>query len=91
MPGAKLEFVGIRPGEKLHEMMISKDDARMTLELDDRYLIEPLFEFWERDHYEQYALKRVDEDFCYASDTNTEWLGVTGIRELLQQVKVGMQ
>lgn len=78
MPGVKLEFVGIRPGEKLHEMMISKDDARMTLELDDRYLIEPLFEFWERDHYEQYTPKRVDEDFCYASDTNTEWLDVAG-------------
>lgn len=87
MPGAKLEFVGIRPGEKLHEMMISKDDARMTIELDDRYVIEPLFEFWARDHYEQYAPKRVDEDFCYASDTNTEWLDVAQIRTLLDQVK----
>src|SRR5581483_9720126 len=45
LPGAELKFIGIRPGEKLHEMLISQDDARSTIELSDRYIIEPLFEF----------------------------------------------
>jgi UDP-N-acetylglucosamine 4,6-dehydratase/5-epimerase len=86
-PGGNLELVGIRPGEKLHEMMISEDDARVTLELSDRYVIEPMFDFWERDHYGDFETKKVDENFCYASDTNKQWLDVPQIRELLQRVK----
>src|SRR6202035_5272670 len=46
LPGGVHNIVGIRPGEKLHEVMISADDARVTLELPDRYVIEPLFDFW---------------------------------------------
>jgi UDP-N-acetylglucosamine 4,6-dehydratase len=87
MAGGKLEFVGIRPGEKLHEMLISEDDARTTIELHDRYVIEPLFEFWEREHYDKFGAKKVREDFCYASNTNEQWLDVPQIRELLQRVK----
>lgn len=87
LPGCKTGFVGIRPGEKLHEMMISSDDARTTIELKDRYIIQPLFEFWERDHYEKYAPKTVPENFCYASDTNNHWLDAAQIRELLHRLK----
>lgn len=87
MPGGNLEVVGVRPGEKLHEMLISEDDARATIELNDRYIIEPLFEFWERRHYEQIEAKKVDESFCYISNTNKQWLDVAQIRELLQQAK----
>jgi UDP-N-acetylglucosamine 4,6-dehydratase len=87
MPGGNLEVVGVRPGEKLHEMLISEDDARATIELNDRYIIEPLFEFWERRHYEQIEAKKVDENFCYISNTNKQWLDVAQIRELLQQAK----
>ena len=71
-PHLRQEMVGIRPGEKLHEMMISADDARTTIDLGDRYAIEPAFA--------EYARKPVagarpaPEDFSYASDSNDEWL-----------------
>ena len=84
MPNGQHKVVGIRPGEKLHEVMVSEDDARHTLELADRYVIEPVFEFWKRSHYEHLGAKRVSESFRYASNTNTEWLDVDQIRELLQ-------
>ena len=47
-PDLEHRIVGIRPGEKLHEMMITEDDARSTLELGDRYVIEPAFAWWNR-------------------------------------------
>ena len=46
-PDCNLEFVGIRPGEKLHEIMITEDDSRYTLELEDRYIITPVLSFWD--------------------------------------------
>ena len=67
-------IVGIRPGEKLHETMITEDDARSTVELDDRYVIEPAFAWWDRTTFEGRRAKRVADDFRYASDTNAEWL-----------------
>jgi UDP-N-acetylglucosamine 4,6-dehydratase/5-epimerase len=88
LPGGKHEFVGIRPGEKLHEVMISEDDARMTLELPDRYVIEPLFDFWSRTSYEKRGAKRVEESFRYASNTNKEWLEVEQIRDLLSKARI---
>lgn len=90
-PGGKLDFIGIRPGEKLHEMLISEDDARATIELHDRYVIEPLFEFWEREHYDRFDAKKVPEGFCYASNTNEQWLDIPQIRELLQRVQADKQ
>jgi UDP-N-acetylglucosamine 4,6-dehydratase/5-epimerase len=72
-PEAAIKVVGIRPGEKLHEMMISADDARGTVDLRDRYAIEPAFVEYPRTSFtETHPL--VAEDFSYASDTNTEWL-----------------
>ncbi len=72
---ARTEIVGIRPGEKLHEMMISSDDARTTADLGDRYAIEPAFAEYRREPFRRASgLHAVPEGFCYASDTNTEWL-----------------
>ena len=70
-PGLPIKIVGIRPGEKLHEMMISADDARCTVDLGDRYAIEPAFVEWPR---APLSGKRLPEDFSYASDTNDHWL-----------------
>ena len=70
-PDLPIKVVGIRPGEKLHEMMISADDARSTIDLGDRYAIEPAFV-----EYPRVPLtgKPLPEDFSYASDTNAQWL-----------------
>lgn len=73
-PEAGIEIVGIRPGEKLHEMMISADDARSTADLADRYVIEPAFVEYTRDSFRQSGRGGVAEDFSYASDSNTDWL-----------------
>jgi len=74
-PGGEIEVVGIRPGEKLHEMMISADDARSTADLGDRYAIEPAFVEYPREPFRcDGGARAVSEDFSYGSDTNTDWL-----------------
>src|SRR5262249_37930941 len=73
-PNLPHEIVGIRPGEKLHEVMITEDDARLTLELDDRFVICPQKPNWQKDHLLKLGAKPVAEDFRYSSEINTEWL-----------------
>lgn len=85
LPDGKTHVVGIRPGEKLHEVMITDDDSRATLELPDRYVIEPTFEFWNHRSYTTRGATPVTENFRYSSDNNTEWLDVAQIRDLLKQ------
>lgn len=78
------KIIGIRPGEKLHEMMISADDARSTWELDDRYVIEPEFVEYQRKSFSKVrGAKKVGETFSYASDNNVERLDVDGIKAML--------
>jgi UDP-N-acetylglucosamine 4,6-dehydratase len=79
-PTASLKMVGIRPGEKLHEIMISADDARTTVDLGDRYAIEPAFAEYTRQAFEAPGLP---ENFSYASDTNDDWLTGAGLLALL--------
>jgi len=81
-PGIVQHTVGIRPGEKLHEIMITTDDARSTLELEDRYIITPAFNFWTSEKFTFRNAKPVDEGFSYSSDTNTEWLDAETLRRL---------
>ncbi len=84
-PGLPHEVVGIRPGEKLHEVMISEDDARVTLELDDRYVICPNFVDWSNAHLLAFGARPVAEGFRYSSDRNTEWLDAAGLSGLMSQ------
>src|SRR5580698_8250232 len=79
-PGLAHRTVGIRPGEKLHEMMISGDDARMTTELHDRYVIEPQFVEYPRQPFADDIGRPVADGFSYASDSNSEWLDAAGLR-----------
>ena len=81
-PGLPIRIIGIRPGEKLHEMMISADDARTTVDLGDRYAIEPAFVEFSREAYAK-TRPQVAEGFSYASDTNDEWLSGEGLLALL--------
>ena len=71
-PECEIVYVGIRPGEKLHETLISLDEARQTYELTDRFVIMPAYHGWGSLDYKNY--KPVDESFSYTSDTNTKWL-----------------
>ncbi|MBF0267969.1 MAG: UDP-N-acetylglucosamine 4,6-dehydratase (inverting) [Alphaproteobacteria bacterium] len=71
--GLPHKVVGIRPGEKLHELLLTEDDARGTLELEDRYLVLPASAVPEMEQYKQRGAKQVPESFRYASDTNDEW------------------
>jgi len=81
-PGLSTKVVGIRPGEKLHEMMISADDARNTVDLGDRYAIEPAFVEYTR---EPLTGGRIADDFSYASDTNHDWLDGPGLLRMLEE------
>jgi len=81
-PDATLDIVGIRPGEKLHEVLISEDESRNTVEVDRMYVVKPPETLWERElHYEGNPLP---EDFRYSSDSNSRWLDVDGIRRLVE-------
>lgn len=82
-PDLHQEIVGIRPAEKLHEVMVPLDDARSTLDYDDRYVIEPQFAQYTREPSPHSVGKPVPSDFSYASNTNTEWLDIDGLHRLL--------
>ena len=82
-PKLEIRVVGIRPGEKLHEVLVPIDDGRKTLELDDRYIIEPSFTWWSRESYLEGGASTVAEDFQYTSDLNGEWLDETSFNALL--------
>jgi UDP-N-acetylglucosamine 4,6-dehydratase len=82
-PDLPTRVIGIRPGEKLHEVMVTEDDSRQTLELDDRYVIEPAFNFWAREPYIDLGAKPVPDGFRFASDTNTDWLDAGRLAQLL--------
>jgi UDP-N-acetylglucosamine 4,6-dehydratase len=84
-PTLPMKVVGIRPGEKLHEVMITDDDSRQTLELDDRYVIEPAFAWWQRDRYAATGAMPVAEGFRFASDTNTDWLDAPRLKALIAE------
>lgn len=84
-PDLPQEIVGIRPGEKLHETMITPDDARTTLELADRYIIEPSLAFWSNAHLADHDAQSVPDGFEYASDHNDEWLDADGMLQLVKE------
>ena len=81
-PGAPRDVVGIRPGEKLHEMLITSDEARHTIDAGDVFLVMPEHPWW--DELGPTAVgKAVDDDFEYASNTNDEWLSIDDLRSVL--------
>jgi UDP-N-acetylglucosamine 4,6-dehydratase len=82
-PKAAHRVVGIRPGEKLHEVMTTKYDTATTLDLGDRYVIEPGFASWARRSFREDGARPVAEDFEYSSDTNTEWLDSADLVKLV--------
>jgi UDP-N-acetylglucosamine 4,6-dehydratase len=86
-PDCKQETIGIRPGEKLHELLITRDDARHTLEFDDHYIIQPGIHMWDYVDSAVYGQERgrpVPADFEYASDGNTQWLDSGQLKAIIE-------
>jgi len=84
-PECETRVVGIRPGEKLHELMIPRDEARKTLEFDDFYVMQPVFKFWER-RCSWDGGRQVPEDFEYSSETNPWRLTVEEMRAMIEKL-----
>jgi UDP-N-acetylglucosamine 4,6-dehydratase/5-epimerase len=80
VPEAKHEVVGIRPGEKLHEQMISAEDALYTYEYPEHFKILPVINNWSSDPARIKDGKKVAEDFVYASDNNKEWMSINELQ-----------
>jgi len=82
-PDCEYEFVGIRPGEKLHEVLVPKDDARRTLEFEDFFVIQPWLDFWRLEKTNHSDGKPCPDGFEYRSDTNKKWLNIEELREMI--------
>ncbi len=82
-PAAQIEIIGIRPGEKLHEDLLSVDEARHTIELDKMFVIQPAEASWFGYSWQNKG-KALPEGFSYTSDNNSEWLDVEGIRKYIE-------
>lgn len=84
-PDLPHDIVGIRLGEKLHEVMITEDDSRITAELDDRYVIEPMFSFFRGKKNGLTAKEKpVEPGFRYSSDTNDQWLNSAELKAMIE-------
>ena len=81
-PDCQIDCVGIRPGEKLHEVLLSEDEARSSVETEDMFVIQPSHTWWEQDNWKN--ARPLDEGFRYASETNTHWLTAEDLYELVE-------
>lgn len=82
-PECAVDVTGIRPGEKLHELLISEDEARNTVEYDDMYLLQPIFPWWTTES--STGGRPLPDGFRYSSDGNTQWLTETQLQEMAER------
>lgn len=82
-PDCAVDTIGIRPGEKLHEVLISEDEARHTLDCDDMFVVQPVHPWWKQGSWQG---KPLADGFTYSSDSNTDWLTIDQIRALAGDV-----
>jgi UDP-N-acetylglucosamine 4,6-dehydratase len=80
-PGCEVRAIGIRPGEKLHEVLLSEDEARHTLEVDDMYVVQPAHSWWRQENWKQ--ARALPDGFRYTSDSNPRWLTAEELYELV--------
>ncbi len=85
-PDAEVEYTGIRPGEKLQEVLVSVEEAHHTIEFDDMFVIQPVHPWWRHENWE--GGKPVPEGFHYASDTNVEELSREELQEMVADLKL---
>ena len=88
-PNVKIKFIGIRPGENLHEVMCPRDDSHLTLEFKDHYIIKPSISFTRKINYSKNSIgekgNKVNEDFEYNSLKNKNFLNIKSIKKLIQK------
>lgn len=83
LPGCELKEIGIREGEKLHEVMVAKEDSLTTYEFDEHFIIFPHMEWWNKETHFTPGGKKVADGFEYSSGSNTEWLSVEQLAGLV--------
>jgi UDP-N-acetylglucosamine 4,6-dehydratase len=86
VPGVAIEVIGVRPGEKLHEEMISREDARRTLRFPDHYVVQPVAADWGGKPID--GGEPMPEDFQYTSDRNDQWLTADQLRTMIDMARV---
>lgn len=84
-PTCEIEYMGIRAGEKLHEVLISYDEARHTLEFDDLYVVQPVHPWWRSDSWADG--RQLPDGFQYASDTNQQRLSAEQIQQMVPELE----
>jgi UDP-N-acetylglucosamine 4,6-dehydratase len=84
-PGCSIETVGIRPGEKLHEVLISADEVYQTLELDDMYIVKPAHPWWKTNNWVD--ARPLADGFRYASNVNTQWLTTEELKQMVSDLQ----
>ena len=82
-PDCSIEMIGIRPGEKLHEILITKEDGRHTVEYDGLYVILPQLSLWQTQNYKN--AKELTEGFNYTSDNNDQWLTINILKKMIKE------
>jgi len=85
-PRAKRKIIGVRPGEKLHEVLLTEEEALHTKEFDKFFIIEPEYPFWHKDNFQDG--KPLPPGFKYASNTNTDWITKERMTQLLKNIEI---
>lgn len=81
-PDCQIDCIGIRPGEKLHEVLLSEDESRNAVETDDMFVIQPSHSWWKKENWKNATV--LGEEFRYASDNNSHWLSADDLFELVE-------
>jgi UDP-N-acetylglucosamine 4,6-dehydratase/5-epimerase len=89
-PDAEIRIIGIRPGEKLHEVLISEDEARTTVALDDMYVVQPAAALWFGHQWSEIG-ESLPDGYHYASDNNNEWLSMEDIIKIVAPIESALK
>lgn len=89
-PEAEIRLIGIRAGEKLHEVLISEDEARSTVELEDMFVVQPAEALWFGHQWSKKG-KALPDDYHYASDNNEQWLSIEEIRAIVAPIEDALE
>ena len=88
-PDCEVEIIGIRPGEKLHEILITEEDGRYTVDYDGLYVILPQFSWWHRQNYQDAST--LPEGFSYTSNNNDRWLTLNQLKNMTREFSTPLE